>query len=232
MTVGTMAAIPQKADAITSSPYKYQYRTWSPYKYPYLNPGVAKKTEVFGVDDIVDRDKTYHTYSNSYGSFSGDSGKKSTVLSGAETSWGKNSVISSSKIYTIYGNSNAWSYTGKKINFRGKKAEPAYIRFKGNYLIAGVPLTGEVSYKVYISVYDLTSKSELGGVTIEQNSDSLLLLEKTEGTIGHSTQIVLQPGHSYLCKVGVETSASSLGSGAIVRAGARLDSVQVDLINY
>ena len=185
-----------------------------------------------GVDKIFNKDIVYSTSNSNYGKYSGDSGKSSSLFSGSSASWGKNFAKAGSISYAGRGNSDAWAYTGKKFTFTGKKSESAYIRYKGAYVVVAAPLLGSTSYKIYASVYDCTSDSELGGITIAEGSNSSSLYANSTGKIAHSNQIILQPNHTYLCKIGIETDTSTWGTSADIKGGARLDSVMVDLVNY
>ena len=132
------------------------------------------------------------------------------------------------------GNAEASALIGKKFKLSGQKSKPAYIKFNGWYngdMSPGI-VSGAAYAKVYVSIYDLTSRSEITGITVYENSLESSFIKKFSGRVSNNLLVYLQPGHEYVCKLGVESSSSNYGPQAVrTTAGVYLDSIKIDFVD-
>ena len=134
---------------------------------------------------------------------------------------------------TGLGNSSAWAFIASKYKYDGKQSEPAYINFKGSYKVEGNPglVCGNISHKIYVSIHDLTDKSEVTGITVSEQSDESGVMGKYNGKVNHSCLVYLQAGHTYLFKLGIEANASDYGPQIVNEFGdIYLNSVSVKFV--
>lgn len=110
----------------------------------------------------------------------------------------------------IYGSCSSWAWTGFHIKYTGESKREAYIEVYGDY--AGVlkagPIGGSAGYRVRVSVYDYTLNSETDDdVEVADEEISNISYQEYSGSISAPLSVIFVPGHSYLIRIGIATSA-------------------------
>lgn len=148
-----------------------------------------------------------------YTSDSGNKGKSVDLISVADSRWGSWTSDAYSRTVGL-GSASSWAYNSKTINVTGTGSRLAYLRFAGNYSGWTQPgfLGGTASARIRVSVYDLTSASEIGGSVVKDVSDSVTFGSTfNQVKFNNSVLVSLQAGHSYLLRYGVSTGTSNYG---------------------
>jgi hypothetical protein len=68
---------------------------------------------------------------------------------------------------------------------------------------------GSAGARVRMSVFDLTTGTEVGGSTVLNVNDSVDTISTYTGNTNTSVGVVLQGGHKYLLRYGISTSVSN-----------------------
>lgn len=140
----------------------------------------------------------------------GNKGNDSSLISGTKESYASSN--SKSSCWTAAaGSGSSWAYTAKTITVSGSGSQYAYVRFYGSYLGTTNPgfMGGSAGARIRVSVYDVTTGSEIGGQTPLDENDSVKSISSYSGKITSSVGVQLQAGHTYLLRYGISTSVSN-----------------------
>lgn len=163
--------------------------------------GLSPYSVSIGTDKTMNA-MTDHDYGSSY-----------TGLGNASAKANYSSRFADATCWTSgYGDAEAWSWVGARVNVTGSGSKLAYIRYNGSVkgsLVGGIGGSAEAT--VSVKIFDVTAGSWIGESTVYHESDSNNARKTCSQSINRSILVTLQAGHQYLFIEHVETTCSQYG---------------------
>ena len=118
----------------------------------------------------------------------------------------------------LAGGAESWAWTGNRFLMGGSSSYPAYVDFAGWAKAEMVTAMGSTSssadFTVRGRVYDVTSSTWIGDVTIYNVSATNGQTKTPGGNYANSCLVSFQGGHTYVVLVETEVGVSHYGVGS------------------
>lgn len=108
------------------------------------------------------------------------------------------------------GSSDAWAWVGPRVSISGSGSKTANIIFRGRYYggIFGA-MGGSSSGRIRVSVYNYTLNSEIGGLTLwNETASNGQIKMASSSSFSNVVQVTLQAGHTYAFRFGDAVSSA------------------------